>query len=230
MNKYNKLGMELLEYKTELSKDYSELVLKSLQLSIDSLANNGIIDLDVHYALKGNDTDFEALKDLLLTKTSCIKTYNELLVEYEAIRESFNEKIELGNREDLQTQSVVESEKILLLQDFIMTEDFIKEYFFIESEKEYETLMGRKGFLHKFAILRLEKILKDFIKSEKETEIDLSHSAVFYHEKKNVYGIQLVFSYSVEDLEKEESLEKLTFVTRDIIEKAINHYHTKMMA
>ena len=231
MNKYNKLGMELLEYKQELSKDYPSLVLKSLMLSIDSMATNKIIDVDTHYALKDKDTSISSLKELLLTKTSCLKTHNELLSEYEVIRENLANIVGVTEREDIQTQSVVEKEKILLVQDFIITEEFIREYFFIESERDYETLMGRKGFLHKFAILRLEKILKDFIAiKETQEDINLSHSSVFYHEKKNLYGIQLVFSFDIELLENEDSFNRLASLTKDTIKEAYEYYNTKMIA
>lgn len=230
MNKYNKLGMELLEYKEELSKVYPDIVLKSLQSSIDSLANNRIIDVDTHYALKESSVNINDLKELLLNKTACLKTYEELFDEYEVIRDNFNNELGINSRDDIQTQSVVDKEQILLMQDFIMKEDFLQEYFFIESEKDYETLMGRKGFMHKFAILRLEKIMRDFLKNELKTDLDVSYTAVFFHEKKNVYGIQLMFSYSVNDLENDEKLKELSIETKNILEKALEYYNRKMIA
>ena len=34
-----------------------------------------------------------------------------------------------------------------ITKEFILTEDFIKNYFYIESDKDYEILMKRKGFI-----------------------------------------------------------------------------------
>lgn len=229
MNKFNKLGMELIEYKSELNKSYPPIVIKSLYSSVDALANNGIIDVDTHYSLKGDDTTISAFKELLLTKNTCVKTYNELFIEYEDIRNKFNEKLDINDKDYIQTQSIVEGEKIILLQDFTIKEDFIREYFYIESEKDFETLMSRKNFLHKFAILRLEKILKDFI-SLSGDELNLTHSSVFYHEKKNTYGIQLLFSYNIEDLENEDIAERLVVLTKEKIYDAIEFYNRKMVA
>lgn len=229
MEKLNALGQEVLAYKKELLSPYPDLVIKSLLLSVDEMTKTGLIDIDINYQLKDKDSSIEGVRELLLNKESCLKTTEELFNEYEDIRKSFDKKIGIEHKEDKYTESFVENEQIALFQDFIITEEFIREYFYIETEKDFETLMGRKNFFNKFAILRLQKILKDFIK-ETPCDLTLTHSPVFYHESKKLYGIQLVYTYNIEDLEDASIVEILAQKTNEMMQKAMEYYERKMTA
>ena len=64
---------------------------------------------------------------------------------------------------------------------FLITEDFLKGYFYIPTEEDLEVLMKRKGFIEKFAILRLEKIFNDFLGKIEETDrIKVAHTNVVF--------------------------------------------------
>lgn len=229
MNKFNSLGMEVLAYKEELMKEQPEIIYKSLNFSIDSMLENKLIDLDVHYNLKEKSISIPTLKELLMNKTSFLKTYEELLIEFEEIRKNLDK--ELGLIEDCQTISVVEKDKIILNQDFLITEDFIREYFLIESDTDYENLMGRKKFLHKFALLRLEKIMKDFLEECPENkDFEINYSPVFFSESKNLYGIQLVYNIDVELLEDENKLNEISKNLKLVTRQAREYFNKKMVA
>lgn len=229
MNKFNSLGMEVLAYKEELMKEQTEIIYKSLNFSIDSMLENKLIDLDVHYNLKEKSISIPTLKELLMNKTSFLKTYEELLIEFEEIRKNLDR--ELGLIEDCQTISVVEKDKIILNQDFLITEDFIREYFLIESDTDYENLMGRKKFLHKFALLRLEKIMKDFLEECPENkDFEINYSPVFFSESKNLYGIQLVYNIDVELLEDENKLNEISKNLKLVTRQAREYFNKKMVA
>lgn len=229
MNKFNQLGVELLEYKKELVKDYPELVLKSLYSSIDSMATDGIIDVDIHYALKDKSQDIESLKTLLLSKKTCLKTKEQLLEEYEELRDKLDKALSLADNDYVSTKSDIDNEAIVLTQKFVLKEDFLKNYFYIESEKDFETLMKRKGFIEKFAILRLEKIFNDFLNNINSNELyKVDHSKVFFNGEENLYGIQLLVNIPVENLEVDENISEMSMEIGSLISFSSDYYESKI--
>lgn len=228
MNKFNDLGMEVLDYKSEYLKDYPKLVHNSIAFAID---NKSEIEEDIKNHLKDMSLDIDNFRNYLLTQTSCLKTYEQLLSEYETIRKNLNSiliKNEIG--QNLKTFSKVEEEKIQLIQEFVITEDFIKNYFTIENEKEFEILMSRKGFIEKFAILRLTKILDDFLNSiEKDEDFLVKHTLVFFNSEKNVYGIHLEYTIPIDILEDNSKIETISVKISEIAEKADKNYKDRML-
>lgn len=228
MNKFNALGMEVLDYKTEYLKEYPQLVHHSIALAIDSKSN---VEEEIKTKLKDTSFSYDDFKKYLLTQTSCLKTYEQLLVEYESIRQTLDNlllKDEISK--DLKSFSKVEDEQIQIVQEFVITEDFIKNYFTIENEKDFEILMSRKGFIEKFAILRLTKIFDDFLKTLKDsTSFSLKHSLVFFNSESNVYGIHLEYNISIEELEKENQIENITNKIIEIAKNANKNYKDRML-
>ena len=228
MNKFNALGMEVLDYKTEYLKEYPQLVHDSIALAIDSKNN---VEEEIKTKLKDTSFSYDDFKKYLLTQTSCLKTYEQLLVEYESIRQTLDNlllKDEISK--DLKSFSKVEDEQIQIVQEFVITEDFIKNYFTIENEKDFEILMSRKGFIEKFAILRLTKIFDDFLKTLKDsTSFSLKHSLVFFNSESNVYGIHLEYNISIEELEKENQIENITNKIIEIAKNANKNYKDRML-
>lgn len=228
MNKFNALGMEVLDYKTEYLKNYPQLVHDSIALAIDS---KNTINEEIKTKLKDTNFSYDDFKKYLLTEAICLKTYEELLVEYEAIRAKLDNAL-LKNEisKNLKTFSKVENEQIQIVQEFVITEDFIKNYFTIENEKDFEILMSRKGFIEKFAILRLTKIFDDFLKTLKDDNLfSIKHSLVFFNSDSNVYGIHLEYNISIEELEKENQSEVIANKILEIAEKANKNYNDRML-
>ena len=92
MNKYNQLGLELIKYKTELLKEYTDIVVNALYLAIDQLVQTKIIDTDTQTYLKDNDISLKEFSEIIIVDEKYIRSNEELLVEYEALREKINEK------------------------------------------------------------------------------------------------------------------------------------------
>lgn len=228
MNKFNNLGMEVLDYKTEYLKDYPKLVHDSIGIAIDNKAD--IVD-DIKAHLKDTSLKIEDFRTYLLTQPSCLKTYEQLLVEYEQIRSAIDSilaKNTIGK--ELNTFSKVEDETIQLTQEFIITDEFIKNYFYVENDKEFESLMNRKGFIEKFAILRLTKILNDFIDSlDAYSDFSIRHTLVFFNSEKNVYGIYLEYIIPIDVFENSSKIESIGNSIIKVAEKADKNYKDRML-
>lgn len=231
MEKLNKFGSEMLEYKKELQKDYPELIIKSLNQTIDHLAENGVIDVDTHFAIKENSIDEQGLRELLLQKQNFLKTKEELFVEYEGIRLKLNEYLEITdeNNSEIKSISSVDEEQLCITKEFILTEQFLKDYFDIESENDFNVLMSRKGFIEKFAILRLNKVLKDFIKQQETSDsFTYMNSNVFFEAERNVYGIYLLFKIPIDNTVANDKLEEIAKHIKYIIEESEVFFKKKM--
>lgn len=233
MDKLNKLGLDVLTYKKELSKDYPEIVKKSLEQTVNILAENNVIDVDVLYALTDKNTDVNNLNLLLLEKPFCRKTMEELLAEYEDIRILFNEYLGIDDNDnsEIKTVSNVNEESLLVAKNFMYGSDFAKEYFGISNQQNLKTLMNRQGVFEKFAILRLGKIVKDFIEescANSEYGFDITFSDVFYENNKECYGIGLIFKIPIEIVEVEESMENISKQIQDLIDNSIKYFNIKM--
>lgn len=228
MNKFNVLGMEVLDYKTEYLKDYPKLVHDSIGLAIDTKSD---VEDDIKAHLKDMDLHFDDFKAYLLTQKSCLKTYEQLLTEYEVIRKSIDDKLassEVGK--ELKSMSKVEEEIIQVQQKFIISDEFIREYFSIADDKEFESLMTRKGFIEKFAILRLTKIFDDFLKNlEADNDIKIKHTLVFFDSEHNVYGIHLEYDIPIDLLEETVKVDAISKAIIDISEKADKNYKDRML-
>ena len=229
MNKLNKLGMELLEYKIELNKGYSNLVLRSLNSAVDTMFKDGLVDTDIHFSLKEKSVSFEDLKELLLTKDSCLKTEKELLSEYEEIRNKFNELLELQNLEFTSTKSEIDKEILSVSKSLLLNEDIFYELFYIKSEDEFEKLMERKNFFEKFAVLRLPKLLHSFIENiDQNKDIYVRNTNAFFHQIEGKYGISLVLEIKIDALEDNEKINEVAKTCLKILNDATEFYNLKI--
>lgn len=231
MNKYNALGVELINYKTELLKEYPEIVKRSLMLSIDQMLQNELIDLDTHYAIKDDTTLVEPFREYILTKPTYLKTVEELFAEYEELRDKLTQKLlELQIEDQLSTESFVKKEQIAIIKTFNIDMEYAKAFFGVEID-EVEKLMKKKGFIEKFAVLRLPKILGDFLKTiEYPTELfNCEASFVYFDVETNSYCIDLLFDIPVENLEDEEKISDISLNVKDIVANATEFYKSKTL-
>ena len=229
MNKFNNIGMEVLDYKSEYLKDYPKLVLDSLNLAITSKCAEYGLPEGIKSQLLDNNVKFETFKKHLLQESVCLKTYEELLVEYENIKNSIDLKlVESEYCKNLKTMSKVEDETIEVVKPFTISEEFIKQYFNIETDKEFEVLMSRKGFIEKFAILRLVKIFKDFIQTQNETDFSITNTLVYFDSEENVYGIHLKFTIPIDLFEDENKMEEISNKIIEISKQSEDNFNNKM--
>lgn len=239
MNKLNACGMDILEYKKQLlNKDYPDIVKKSLEFSVDSMCEGLGLEADINLAVKDSDVSLKEFELNLLSREKYIKSKEELFKEYEVIKKTFMDSLrdlDSDALSDIDFNSDVDSENILLVKRVDIDRAFVKEYFNIfeydepdeDKEKEIlDKLMKRGGFVEKFAVLRLPKILKDF------SNLDLLKSQYFTHEisetyydereetNEEIYSIDFILKVNIdmiEDMIKEvEPLEEVINVLKEL--------------
>jgi len=217
LEKLNDLGLELKELKKELlNTTHSNVVQKALSLSAENLVKNDVIDTDLHLVLTDKSTNIQNFEEILLKTEGCLKTKEELLVEFEKIRESVNQKMnEIGL--SLETKSLVDTYQLSLMKVFKIDKEWVSKYFG-QPKEEVEKLMVRKGFVEKFAVLRLPTILENFFNQgeiEKTDKVDCRVTQTFYDVEDDYYGIRLIFYMTIEDAEdKTIQDESLTYINK----------------
>jgi len=232
MQKLNIFGQELMNYKKELSnKEYPKIVHDSLVLAVDKLLADKFIEDIVHTSLKDN-TSLNDFEKILLETKNCRKSQAELEKEYEELKNQFISNIYADITlipNDISFEFQLDEEKFLIKKDFLITDEFLKNYFYIPTEEEFEALIKRKGFIEKFAILRLEKVFNDFLEKNQDIkEYNISHTNVFYNSETNNYGIQLDIEIEIEDMENEEKRVEIAKSVATVLAKADEHYNIKM--
>lgn len=224
MNKLNKLGMSAIEYRKEFfNSAYPELVHSSIEFVIDKKFEGQSVILA---ELKDSTIDDFDFKQFLLTQESCCKTYEELLVEFEQLRKN----LELDSI-DVETESDIQHDCILVQKEFLLSENFLRNYFWIDSEMEFEKLMKKQGFVEKFAILRLKKILHDFINSLDSQIVqtfNVSHTPVFFNSERNIYGINLELKIDIGMIETPDELLAIRESVMSLLDAARSNYSEKM--
>ena len=222
MNKLNEQGMAAIEFRKEfLNPQYPELVHSSIGLAIEQTFDKAVVDKIKD--LSCSDQDF---KNFLLLEDSCRKTYEELLQEFDAIKD----KLQL-DAIDVETFSDVQADYISVKKEFRLQEKFLREYFYIESDAEFEKLMSRKGFVEKFAILRLKRIMHDFMEQLPEEQVNkyaISNTPVFFNSEQHVYGIYMELKVDVETLNSDAEIEAAHSEVQAILNKSNEMFETKM--
>lgn len=231
MNRINQRGMDLIQYKTELMKEYPKLVRDSLLLALETMVENKVLDMDSYLVIKEENSDVSSFEEYLQSKSQFLKTDEEIFQEFEVIRMGLNEKLIANNLEGLQTESVIDKDLILITKKFSINEAFTMEYFGVK-ENDLLKLMKRRGFVEKFAVLRLTAIFKPF-KETLEYPKDLfgcDISLVYFDKNVNGYSIDLYFEIPVEEVEREDKISEYCDAIKEIVGKAEEHYASKTVA
>lgn len=201
IKKLNNVGLKLIEYKDELSKDYSPIVRDALLNSLEQMVESGIIDIGIYEAIKNNNEGKDDFILKLMNSDKYIKSHEELLEEYEVIRKEIGEELVMHDLSDLTTGILVEEDSITILKTFVIDGNFVMDYFGVD-EVDLDKLMKRKGFVEKFTALRLVKITNDIISRMKNKNkfISLDHSMAYFDEDGDGYKIDLIMKVIISDL------------------------------
>lgn len=246
VNKLNKVGMEVLEYKQELlNPDHKDIVRKALVSAITDLMHAEVIDREVFESLKDDEDSEHNTKLLILEKANLCKSTEELIEEYDTLRVPFEE--ELLERDELQnpklhpmkTENDIENDEVHLVVDFGFGKDFVSDYFGKDGQ-QLELLMEdsafrrvKGSFAGRFLLMRLKKIASDFLKKQEgynestgrvelTDNMSVAMTKVYINTDEQVHGIELVAHIEVDALES-ESYTELFKPLEDIILKA-NEY------
>lgn len=230
MDRINSFGKKAIEYKTEMLKDYPKIVKNALQLSISTLVEKNELTLFTQSALLNNDTNLEEFHQLIKSTNLYLKTPEELFQDFENIRESLNTELEKFNMENIESESEVDNDKIIVYKTFSIDEDFVINYFGVDRKNALK-LMGKKECIQMFASLRLEKILKDYLNLENE---DLEHLFIlkkekpYYEIENNSFNIKLLFSIDVDMLDKKKNYKIVATKIKKIYDNIEKYYNKRM--
>lgn len=235
MKKLKPIAYELINLKKEiLNEDYSYTVKQALEISVDQMLEKGFINLDTQLYIKDKNYSLDKFKIYLEETDIFQKTIEELEIEYEEFKSVLNlELVNLGlNKEDFYCKADIENGRIKVCKVFPLKPTFLKSFFYLDNDSndEYlEKLMKRKGFIEKFAILRLPRIFFNFIDSCEDTNsFTLEKTYPYFDSNNHCYSIDLVFDINVENIEEEEN--RLTILNEilQIIHTANKYFEEKM--
>lgn len=200
MNKINDLGMELLQYKKEMQQDYSPIVIEALGLALNEMIENGIIDQGVVELIKNEDIEMKHFEDFLLNSEKYSKTPEEIRKEMEEMFTDFKNKFDLNSLNKVVFKVDIESESFIMMKTLGFKEDFILNYFGV-MKSDLPKLMEKKGFVEKFAALRLKKVADNIVlKLGKKYNINLSSSLAYINEKETGYNIDIIYKIKIDDI------------------------------
>lgn len=235
MKKLKPIAYELMNLKTEmLNESYSKTIKQALELSIDQMLEKGFIDFDMQLNLKDKNYSLEKLNEYLEESNEFKKTKEELEIEYDNFVKIINEEmLGLGlMKDEFYCKVDATEEKIKICKIFCLKEEFLKNFFYFkdDSNNDYlEKLMKRKGFIEKFAILRLPRIMFNFIDCcDKNYKFTLEKTYPYFDSNNNSYSIDLVFSINVDDIENDEERGVILNEIIPIMNKADEYFQEKM--
>ena len=233
MKKLKPIAYELINLKEELlNNNYSKTVKNALELSVDQFLHRGFIDLDMQLYLKDESLSLDKFIDYVKEVPSFAKTKEELSVEYDKLIEILNNNILNRDELDIYFKYDVEKENIMICKVFRLTEDFLRQFFYLKDDEDglyLEKLMKRKGFIEKFAIFRLPRIFSNFIKlNEHHDNFVITKSYPYYDSNTNNYSIDLVFNVSSEYMEDEQTRINILNEVLSIAKDAENYFNEKM--
>lgn len=231
MNRINQKGLELLQYKGELLKDYPKIVKDSLHLSLSQLVENNLLDSDTLFLLQDQTQSVDSFESYLYEKPAYLKTDEEIFEEYEAVRKDLVLILEENGLGEMTTESLVQKDCILTNKKFAIDEAFTMEFFGVK-EADLIKLMKRRGFIEKFAVLRLTAIFEQFVQEMKsdKPKVKGDLSLVYYDKETNSYAIDLFFEIPIELTEDKVELADRCLEIRGIVERAETLFEEKTRA
>ena len=204
MDRINKIGRNLINYKSEYSKHYSPIVDESLMLALEAQLEKRLLDQELFDQIINDSISLSDFEKFIGNKREYVKSQKELLEEFEKVRAIVNESLtRLQFTDYIETESNTEINKISILKQYTISEEFIKMYFGLEDE-DMTQIMKKKGFAEKFAVLRLTKIFKEiFSEMRPETEFTQGFSRVYYNKDVNGFSVDYKYHLQVDFINKE---------------------------
>lgn len=227
MKKLNMIGEELIEYKIELGKNYSHLVMHSLKLGIEQMLKNNTISQEVYLSLLDNEMKIETFKSFLLAKPEFQKSEKELIEDYDIVANDILYKLKSYDIYDVLKVSNPAKEAIHFTQTFFLDKEFARNYFDIE-ETDLDRVFQRKGFFEKFAVLRLSKILNDWLLVEefKENILTATITKVYYSKEQESYNIDVEYIVPYELCENKSIRDDVILEIVRLYENSKHHFET----
>lgn len=229
MERLNKSGRALLEYRNEYKKHYSDSIDESLKEAISIMYNERKIDEKVFKSIFNesiSDDDFEII---LSKKKEFTKNTAELNYEFDLVRRKINEyMIEIGFINSMNTKNSLDINKIIIIHQFDLNRNYIMSSFGV-NQTEIIPLMKRRGFVEKFAVLRLNQVLKEIYGEMRMPEdIDHGYSLVYYNKKTQSFSIDYKFYINVDVASDEKRMKSLLDKIKELDKIIDKKFHNKL--
>lgn len=247
MEVLNKVGIDVLEYKKELSDEsHSKIVKRALHNAVNSLVSGDIITPDIQDAIQNEDVSIDDVRQLILDVPALRKTKEELEEEYQKLLQPLFESLEDEDLMEgeayakLYSESHVEDEKVTIIHAFEMTSAFVGEYFGVDGDK-LDALVRPEGFAEKFALSRYSAIMKKLLASFDgynntkqrvlvDNGLEIAITPVYVNRDEGIYGIEMVHHIPIGLLEDKEQTEVIQEVIREKIKQANDYVDVRMKA
>lgn len=229
MEKLNKSGRALLEYRDEFKKHYSDSIDESLKEAISILYNEKKIDEKIFRNVFNENIADEDFEIMLSKRKEFTKNTNELNYEFDLIRKKVNEyMIDIGFTNSMNTKNSLDINKIIIIHQFDLNRNYIMASFGV-NQTEIIPLMKRRGFIEKFAVLRLNQVLKEIYGEVKLPEdIDHGYSLVYYNKKTQSFSIDYKYYVNVDIMADEMRMKEIINKIRDIDKIIDRKFHNKL--
>lgn len=204
MDRINKTGKMLIDYKKEIMKHYSPLVDESLKTSLNVLQERKILDESTIDSIINDSISLRDFETLIMSKREYLKSMKELAEEFEKVRLVVNESLIRNSFINfVETESNIENDTITILRQYSLTPEFIKLFFGIADE-DMENIMKKRGFAEKFAVLRLSKVFKEILSEMRvETEYSQGFSKVYYNASIEGFSVDYRYHLNVNSITEE---------------------------
>lgn len=233
IKKLNIHGLQLLEYKKELLKNHTQLVKESLLLSLQKMVEKELITPPTFEVIINDNISLIETKNYLLEISDYVKSKEEALREYNLYKtklyKTLVEREIIINKSLYKLEVDEENDTIDLIKTFSIDAQFTKLYFNITSEKELNKVMKPKGFLEKFAALRLNSLVASFVKEYEEFDTNkftIIPDKTYREEDGLGYSIEIIIKINPFFLEKEGRFEQ-TIISLENLIKLIDDYFAK---
>lgn len=234
MEKLKPIARELLDLKKEiLNNSNPPIVKKALEVTVDRMLAEGFIDLEMQLYLKDEGYKLKDVEELIYTIPKYIKSDEELLEEYSKITEKLDTMLkEYFPDEDYYINTDLKTGKINICKILSLEEKYLKKYFYFKGNtaESFEKMMKKGGFIQQFSMLRLPRILSNFISmQQKSNKYKINKSHVYYQSEKKCYSIDLVFSLSVDTIETIEENRYILDEIHSMIIEGRNYFEEKLL-
>ena len=230
IHKLNTQGIQLLEYKKELLKDYPQIIKDNLKDGIERMVFNKLISETLKSMLIDETISILDLKNYLLENPEFIKSRDEVYKEYELYKNKLYQtlvKQEIISKNNQYKIDIDEdNDTIDLVKTFSLDTNFVRLYFSVLDDRELSKLTKTKGFIEKFSALRLYTVANNFVEKYKNYDIDkfeISFDNPYIEEDGLAHSVEIIIKIKPLYLEK-ESLFKNTIIALENLIKLIDIY------
>ena len=221
--------MNLIEYKKEYTRHISLIIDEALIIALGTLVDKKVLDLETFDLIKNDLVTIDEFERHLLTRREFVKSSRELLKEFEKVRGTINDYLkEIDWVNSIDTESSVDSNKITILRQFAIPKEFIMDFFGVD-EKDMIQLMKKKGFVEKFAVLRMNKVFKEIYgEMHEEQYITQGYSLVYFNANVTGFSIDYKYHLNVDFIANDGNMRSIIKRIREIDKVVERKFNKKM--